>query len=780
MKLENQYLSLDFSEKFAYYELHSKVFPGAKVKSSFEVICKSGGETHQLIEDVCSISQINRIDENKTRFGSLDLIEITIETKLEAVSLKIRLGLLKERTGAFIQLEIVNESSKAIYIEKLTPLIANQGDIGFASSTSKNPTFYSNGWQSWSNTGTYNPGNKQHKSIFGKFQNQQIYNPGTPHYTDGEHFSGDMFGVLCDYGSRIGLLAGFLSQKNHFGSLEATLGPEPSLYMWANGDHTRLDPGQSVETDWAFLSAINLDELNPIAPYLELVAKDHQIQSNVKVPVGWCSWYHFYQDISEEDIEANRQSILEIKDRVPLQLLQIDDGFETYPGDWFDFVPDFPNGVKPLAEKADESGLIPGLWLAPFIVHPRARLVKEHPEWLLSDDKGKLASAGFVWNTFCYGLDLTNPEALAFACSIIRTAVKDWGFTYLKLDFLYAAAVECKYQDPTRTRAEVLRTGLEALRNAAGPDVMMLACGCPLGSALGLFEAMRIGADVSGHWEPHFPPFSTILKSESNMPSARNALQNILTRAPLHRHWWINDPDCLLVRPDTELTIPEVQTLATAIGLTGGSILLSDDLPALPPERLKIAQILLPVMDKRADILDLFERHTPRYVRLDHQNELGLWHLLAIFNWGDEPTSLAFSPQKFHLEEDQVYWCREFWGGQIGQMSADSPLTLYDIPPHGVRVVAARHYDADQPTYLGGDIHLSQGLEISQWKVEDRLVSMHFDLGRQAGGKLYFYLPWRPAGFWEKNQSFMMSDQGKGVYSVEVEDIDGKEFEIRG
>ena len=35
------------------------------------------------------------------------------------------------------------------------------------------------------------------------------------------------------------------------------------------------------------------------------------------------------------------------------------------------------------------------------------------------------------------------------------------------------------------------------------------------------------------------------------MPSVRNALQNVLCRLPLHQRWWINDPDCLLLRPET-------------------------------------------------------------------------------------------------------------------------------------------------------------------------------------------------------------------------------------
>jgi alpha-galactosidase len=681
---------------------------------------------------------------------------------------------------AFFQLEMINHGSQPIFIDKLIPLKIKEGSLSFRNSRKPDYTFYSNGWQSWSNTGTFRQGDKQHTTLIGSFQNPQIINPDTPRHKDGDHFSGDMFGLLCENTQKIGLLAGFISQEMHFGSLETALSPTPSLSMWANGDHARLDPGESIRTDWACLSFVDLNENQPLEIYLNTVAKANKIQSEISVPVGWCSWYHFYQNITQEDIEANLTSVLALKDRVPLPLLQIDDGFETYPGDWFDFVPGFPEGVMPLAKQISKSDLIPGLWLAPFIVHPKAKLVKEHPEWLLRDENGKLASAGFAWNTFTYALDLTHPEALDYACDVIRTAVKEWGFEYLKLDFLYVAALKGQYQDPTKTRAQVLRNGLEALRHAAGPDTVMLACGCPLGSALGLFDAMRIGTDVSGYWEPHFPPVSKLLTKEVNMPSARNALQNILTRAPLHRQWWINDPDCLLVRPDTKLNLPEVQSLATAIGMTGGSLLVSDDLPSLPEDRLRIAQVLLPVIDQQAQICDLFESHTPRLIRLDLENALGLWHLLAVFNWGDHPADLEFSPHKFNLPLDPIYWCREFWSGEIGKMGASSPFNFGNVPPHGVRVIAARQCQPALPTYLGSDIHLSQGLEIGEWEANENQISLRIDVGRGADGRINIYLPWEASEAWLDQRSCSIQSKGQGIYNIDLEDADGKWLSIIG
>jgi alpha-galactosidase len=290
---------------------------------------------------------------------------------------------------------------------------------------------------------------------------------------------------------------------------------------------------------------------------------------------------------------------------------------------------------------------------------------------------------------------------------------------------------------------------------------------------------MRISADVSGYWEPHFPPVSPLLRNEPHMPSARNALQNILSRAFLHRYWWINDPDCLLVRSDTDLTLAEVQTLTTAIGMTGGSLLLSDDLPTLPESRMKIAQALLPVIDQRAQIIDWLDQHTPTMLRLDLNGPSGDWHLLTQFNWGDDAAELTFSPQIFNLPEEGIWWVREFWTGKIGQMSAKSPFGMFNVPPHGVRVLAARPYTPEQPAYLGGSLHLSQGMEIKDWHHQKDAITFSLALGHLVGGEIFLYLPKAPLGAWISGQSEMPQDLGGGIYSLYLQEAEGKEIKIR-
>ena len=101
---------------------------------------------------------------------------------------------------------------------------------------------------------------------------------------------------------------------------------------------------------------------------------------------------------------------------------------------------------------------------------------------MLRKKNGRLANAGFVWDVLDTALDLTVPEALEYACSVVRTASKEWGYPYLKLDFLYAAALKGCYHDPTVTRAQVLRRGMEAIREAVGQDVTIVRLRCSAGS----------------------------------------------------------------------------------------------------------------------------------------------------------------------------------------------------------------------------------------------------------------------------------------------------------
>ena len=64
---------------------------------------------------------------------------------------------------------------------------------------------------------------------------------------------------------------------------------------------------------------------------------------------------------------------------------------------------------------------------------------------------------------------------------------------------------------------------------------------------------------------------------KNNIPGARNMLRNAITRLSMHRRVWLNDPDCLLLRDSTGLTLHEANqcslTLIFEIALTRTAVL---------------------------------------------------------------------------------------------------------------------------------------------------------------------------------------------------------------
>jgi alpha-galactosidase len=768
VNLENEFFAFEVDPNEAIWSLHGKSGPEVAIEGvKMGLHYRRAGVKYRRLDswpgcETCAVESA------VTPIGPARQVMVKIRPDQNGLACRLTFALLEPQPLFLWKLEVENTGTQPVSLERLEMLRLGRTGGPATAAIRLNPAggkppewaFYSNGWQSLNYSGVYGPEDHFRRTRLGPLSSPLRVNAGTPQPRGRGHFASDMFAVLGDRTSRTGLLAGFLSQQAHFGSLEAWIdSPAPALYMWANGDDTRLEPGIRVSTDWACLCFLNLDSEDPLGTYLQAVARQHGLAGEDPpppsgsvllrtVPTGWSSWYTYYEKVTAEDVRRNLSAAASLIPGLPLDWIQIDDGFERRPGDWFSFKQTFPQGVAPLSRDIQACGFKPGLWLAPFIVHPRSRLAQDHPDWLLRGRFNRLVNAGFLFdNTFMTALDLTNLAALDYACQVVHTAVHDWGFQYLKLDFLHAAALPGKHKDPTLTRAQVLRRGLQALRQAACKDTFLLGCGCPLGPAIGLVDAMRISSDVSDAWAPQIKSVKFFFQDEPDLPSARNAIHNTLARASLHRRWWLNDPDALLLRPDSHLTLAETQALATVIALSGGSLFLSDDLTNLPEERLSIARSLLPPIGLRPRVMDWFDAQTPGRLRLDLENTSGKWRLLALFNWADQPQDLTLRLAAFDLPPQDHYFAREFWSGKVYRIEKGS-LAFEQVPAHGSVLLAVRHATDAIPQYLGSNLHISQGLELASWETTPEGLSFELERPGPSEGEVLLALPRPPQAAW--------------------------------
>ena len=278
---------------------------------------------------------------------------------------------------------------------------------------------------------------------------------------------------------------------------------------------------------------------------------------------GYTSWYNHYQNISWDKINAALEKADERFD-----LFQIDDGFETFVGDWLDVDNEkFPDGLADIIDRIHEKGMLAGIWLAPLVAETDSRVMKEHPDWIARKN-GEPVYAGSNWSGFC-PLDLNNSEAVSYIKKVLKY-YSMLGFDFFKLDFLYASNLKpLKGQ----TRAETTEFIYEIIRSEL-KDKIILGCGAILTNAAEKFDFCRIGPDVS----LSFDDAAYMRMFHSERISTKVTIKNTIYRSILNDHFFMNDPDVFLLRDNIKLTSEQRIALAGINALFGSLLMTSDNI----------------------------------------------------------------------------------------------------------------------------------------------------------------------------------------------------------
>ncbi len=454
------------------------------------------------------------------------------------------------------------------------------------------------GWQSWSPVGPRRLRETHPRRLVAPAWVRSTYH--AEGRLAGHAVCGDQFMLMTSASG--GSVAGFLDGRRNLSTVLATPAGVVAIALL---DGVVLGPGEERALDPMWIATGDPGKL-----YSELV--DHWgSQSGARTaapsPLGWCSWYHYFMKIRPDDVRRD----LGYAHGHGFDLVQIDDGYAADVGDWFDPRPAFaPSQMEDLAAEITAKGIRAGIWTAPFLAGAHSRLARAHPEWLVADDHRRPVTAIWnpvTWRGTSHALDTTNPAVLDHLRETFSRLVGE-GWTYHKIDFCYAAAMPgIRHASGKVTRAEALRSGLEAVREGAGDDAFILGCGCPLAQAVGVVDAMRVSADTAPKWSPGV---MQVPGYPEPSPAARNAMVGTLLRAPMHRRLWVNDPDCLMLRnARTRLGADRRAAAKAVIAGTGGFTVVSDDLSLYGPEewdQLSELREALGQTDHPLDIADPF------------------------------------------------------------------------------------------------------------------------------------------------------------------------------
>ena len=285
---------------------------------------------------------------------------------------------------------------------------------------------------------------------------------------------------------------------------------------------------------------------------------------------GYTSWYHRYNAITDQSL---LEDLAGIKEEHGYHVFQVDDGYQAAVGDWLKNSPGFPQGIAHVFESAKAKGLERGIWCAPFIALEHSNIVKLHPEWVLKDKSGQPVVCGNhpLWGGLFFAMDTENEEFKEHIRTVLKTYFTEWGCTFLKADFLYAAA---RIPAGTLTRAQRAARAHQFLyEECKKHGAKLLSCGATLSSAYGRCDYSRIGPDVGESWENN--EFGATNSREK--VSTRATLVNTITRAFLDGVCFGNDPDVIILRDEQQQMSREQRHLLTSLNGSLGRLIFCSD-----------------------------------------------------------------------------------------------------------------------------------------------------------------------------------------------------------
>ena len=422
-----------------------------------------------------------------------------------------------------------------------------------------------------------------------------------------------------------------------------------AIEIWSHGEGKQLQPGQSIQYEQIVLKRSD-DWLALLDQFGAAIAVENGISKLKPADYkGWATWDYYGRVFTDQDIYKNMDALNKLAPDA--NMVQIDGGWWIERGDYQTVRSDLPGGIKSIVSRIKSEGKTPGLHFDGFRGDAASEVCKAHPEYFLHDQDGKMIvdvkempDRVMKYTYF----DYSHPGARAHIAECIRNMKENWGVTYFKVDFMrYGLENDIKAKnkhvksikahDPTITGVERFRLGMQAMREAMGPDSYFLGCSAVFGPCIGFVDGMRTGGDIHPRYEA-FPERS--LANLGNFYLSGKVFNGdadyVVFREAIDEDESVSKED---VKHGGSMTLNEAQMWADFNKIYGTARLHSDNLVTLRPERQALVKEVFqyPAMDESVP-LDLWKHGKNKgdgfeLVLARKGGEV----YLGVFNWGDTP-----------------------------------------------------------------------------------------------------------------------------------------------
>ncbi|HTQ96091.1 MAG TPA: alpha-galactosidase, partial [Candidatus Acidoferrum sp.] len=275
---------------------------------------------------------------------------------------------------------------------------------------------------------------------------------------------------------------------------------------------TILKPGELYSTPRTFLSVFAGDFYEPLKMWSDAIEKEglsKPANNDENYAVAWCGWGYEFAVTPKQMLDT----IPKLKE-LGIHWATLDDGWFNRYGDWQPRQPVFAGtAMQDMVKQFHEQGFKVQLWWLPLAAEDGhngygghkfevSDVVKEHPDWLVLDEKGQPARMARNLATLCPAV----PGVQQYYKQLTERFIRDWGFDGHKLDNIYTTPLcynpkhhHKSPSDSVNAMGDVYKAIFETTR-ALKPDSVTQSCPCGTPPSLAWLREMdqAVTADPVG------------------------------------------------------------------------------------------------------------------------------------------------------------------------------------------------------------------------------------------------------------------------------------------
>ena len=368
------------------------------------------------------------------------------------------------------------------------------------------------------------------------------------------------------------------------------------------------------------------------------ISELNQARRDTNTNYFWTSYQDFHASFSYNYLLEQLKILDEMKPAVPVQTVHVGPGY-CIPGDWLDTLDSWPKTMEDVARQIFQRKYRAGIYVAPFVVHEKSRIFRNHSHWILKDLNGNPMEMDEDANGKLYALDGSHDDVQDYIAKVFSTFRK-YGFLYYELDYLnwgLQDAADVQRSKKGKSSVQVLREVMDIIREEVGAGSFIAANRAPYSPLIGYVDSMRIDKDHIWKW---------------NEGTTHHIVQESFNTQFFNNVFWQNDPDVVFLRNyKLGFTEDEQRSLALWAGFLGGVVGSSDNFKLMESEKLQLWRFLESSERPQSAILPFWGMDVKNKVAVRTYKKGSSWGVL-VFNDTDQPVTETYQISDLTGEKD--------------------------------------------------------------------------------------------------------------------------------